>query len=189
MKKALSSRGCPKVVLSQRPEKTPLNINAHPEWSNDAIGPSNTWETRHKAQSPRGARDSLTFPSGRRIKTLDFPSAARQRPSQTSPSTLPKIPMNGGNPGMRREPASGRGVFCNSATRGSRRALSTLVVRAALLRSSPPFALSGSSPAGLEAGLGPASRSRSSSAPGSSASAEHPRGRRSCSRGSSRPSS
>ena len=92
MKKALSSRGCPKVVLSQRLKKTPLNFNAHPGRSNDANRPSSTGETRHKAQSPRGARDSLTFPSGRRIKTLDFPSAARQRPSQTSPSTLPKLP-------------------------------------------------------------------------------------------------
>ena len=92
MKKALSSRGCPKVVLSQRLKKTPLNFNAHPGRSNDANRPSSTGETRHKAQSPRGARDSLTFPSGRRIKTPDLPSAARQRPSQTSPSTLPKLP-------------------------------------------------------------------------------------------------
>ena len=92
MKKALSSRGCPKVVLSRRLKKTPLNFNAHPGRSNDANRPSSTGETRHKAQSPRGVRDSLTFPSGRRIKTLGFPSAARQRPSQTSPSTLPKLP-------------------------------------------------------------------------------------------------
>lgn len=124
LKKALSSRGCPKVVLSQRPEKTPLNINAHPGRSNDAIRPSSTGENRHKAQSPRGVRDTLTSPSGRRFKTPDLPSAARQRPSQTSPSTLSKAP-HGGVSGIRRSPASGRGVFCNSATRGSRRALGT----------------------------------------------------------------